>query len=297
LESLPYLWTKDGDNVVDNCTDATRNHYAIAAGIQGSTEAETEIQGLCSNDPKQISLSVYKSQEYTPITPFFKDVSGTAEANTCGGEKLVTSITTSYTSITAGAGNPLIWSNKSYRELNGISFTVLARIKDATTGYIRIYPNLIAGTFDVTGSSNASRPMATSTSYALYTTAIISSLTEDKLIPDVTFDYTLLLYALRNTGTNDITVDYFAVFPRPYCNYYFSSTIEKFYINGTTITVLSGTFTPPAVSIGKVVGDPIEFAPNKYNLLQTLTGGIGDDPTVAETTTYTIYVTPRYNLL
>jgi len=139
--------------------------------------------------------------------------------------------------------------------------------------------------------------MATSTSYALYATPIISSLTEDRLIPDVTFDYQLYLYALRNTGTNDITVDYFAVFPRPFCRYYFASTIEKFYLNGTTITVLSGTFTPPAVSIGIVVGDPIEFAPHKYNLLQTLTGGIGDDPTVAETTTYTIYVTPRYNLL
>lgn len=47
----------------------------------------------------------------------------------------------------------------------------------------------------------------------------------------------------------------------------------------------------------KISGDPIEFVPNKYNLLQALMGDESNDPVTASTLTYTIYVTPRYSLV
>ena len=64
-----------------------------------------------------------------------------------------------------------------------------------------------------------------------------------------------------------------------------------------TFVQVTGGVTPGLVSIVNPVGDSIEFEPNKYNALQTLMGRSETDPLLAYTLTYTIYVTPRYNLL
>lgn len=293
LSSVPYSWTKDGDNVVDNCTQGTTyNHYAIVAGIQGSVEADTEISGDFAQDThKAIHLSNYASANYiNPVGTYSKlffDASGTATGATdCGGSVAVVSVTTSATSL---------YSETAYLpDMQGRSFSVLARIKDANgvTGYIRLIPY-------IDGVSVTSRPMATSDTYALYRTPMIADVNynisnaSNSAVPK---EITLKVY--RNTGTNNLTIDYMAVFPTPYLYFNNSETqtgTNTFFIHGNKIKTVD--VTTGFTRVRSINGNPIELEPNKYNLLQSLIGDIGDSPVISDTITYDIYYTPRYLIL
>jgi hypothetical protein len=181
---------------------------------------------------------------------------------------------------------------KTLKEMNGVPFVVLARIKDAVAGSIRLDPRVGGGVLTISG--NWSRPMATATTYGLYKTPMVSSPFEDYYFDDYSYTPSVTLSAYRNTGTNNITVDYIAVFPRPFLHYGHGSAMSKFFILGNKIRVIgAGTFTKTT----NITGDAIEFVPNRFNLLQSLRGQEDVDPVINDILTYTIYVTPRYNLL
>jgi hypothetical protein len=108
------------------------------------------------------------------------------------------------------------------------------------------------------------------------------------------------LYTIRNTGTNDLKVDYYVAFPRPClvikaAGNMLPNGLSNFTLNGRTyILAYSGdaiTFT------NRILGDPIEFEPNKYNLIQSLMGDESNDPVITSTLTYSIYYSPRYLLI
>jgi len=181
---------------------------------------------------------------------------------------------------------------KTLKEMNGVPFVVLARIKDAVAGSIRLDPRVGGGVLTISG--NWSRPMVTATTYGLYKTPMVSSLFEDHYFDDYSYTPSITLSAYRNTGTNNITVDYIAVFPRPFLSYSHGSAMSKFFILGNKIRVIgAGSFTKTT----NITGDPIEFIPNRFNLLQSLRGQEDVNPVINDILTYTFYITPRYNLL
>ena len=73
--------------------------------------------------------------------------------------------------------------------------------------------------------------------------------------------------------------------------------MTSFRLTGNTLVQVSGGITPGMVSVLKTTGDIIEFAPNCYNILQTLMGYEGENPALSYTLTYDIYYTPRYLLI
>ncbi|NJN54973.1 MAG: LamG domain-containing protein [Anaerolineae bacterium] len=45
ISPIPWLWTKDGDDTVDNCDDSSRDNYAVIGGIPGTRPARTLFYG------------------------------------------------------------------------------------------------------------------------------------------------------------------------------------------------------------------------------------------------------------
>ena len=146
-------------------------------------------------------------------------------------------------------------------------------------------------------SGEASRQYATSSAACrLFKAPMVSY---RSVLPDA-FDtdaYPLLVkvWGYRNTGTNDLYVDYVAIFPRPYMMVKNGSVFAEIWIKGRTIETRAASV--PAASYMLPVGDTIEFTPNRYNLLQSLLGAENEDPVISSTLTYDIYYTPRYTIL
>lgn len=87
---MPWFWTKDGDNVLDNVDDSDQDNYGVSGGIPGDLPAETEWQ---------IQPSVKSKAAYwlgivpAPVDNFrpsadqhYFDIQGTADSDTSGGE-------------------------------------------------------------------------------------------------------------------------------------------------------------------------------------------------------------------
>ena len=292
LSSIPCLWTKDGDNVVDNCTySTTYNHFAIAMGIPGTTEAETEITGTPSAAFGGLNLSNFATRRYFSPALFFADSSGTAVANTVGGEADVTSLSTTGIRIDSQA---VTWVKSAYPELSEVQFYILARIKDAAAGYIRIQPYVTSETYGVNTTTDYSPIYTTSTELLLLRSNL--GITQ-KILDGFNSDtQSVQVYGYRNTGTANITLDYAAMFPRPYL-YRYMYAATSFKLSGRDINWITGGIYVGMVGSGEINGDIIEFSPNKYNIFQTLMGSELADPTLALTMTYQIYCTPRYALI
>jgi len=297
LSAIPWLWTKDGDNQVDNCTQGTTyNHYAIAGGIPGTTEAETEITGVpdgaAPTNLYTINLSNLATISFVDptkatVSTLYKDLSGTADADASGGSALTVSVTTSGTAVNGAT----IWGIDNYPngvpELANSDYCIIARIKDSTTGYLRIAPYVLSDVTYILG--NYSPALATTTAYKLYRSSFINAgISIDEIIKSYGLPSILTQPNIyRNTGTANMYVDYICAMPRPFCSLTLAMTESVFAIK-------SGK---PIYRISKYSGDPIDFSPNKYNLLQALMGDQTYEPGIAYTLTYTIYVTPRYMIL
>ena len=292
LSAIPCLWTKDGDNVVDNYTDATHNHYAVATGIPGTVEAETEINGTPGTEFNGLNLSNFASRAYIPPSTFFADSSGTGVADTVGGEARVTSLGTS--GISLDATNYVNFYKNVYPELCGVQFYMLARIKDAAAGYIRTQPYVASSGYAVNTSQEYSLLYSTTTTFELYRSSL--GITQRAYDGFNTDSQGIQVYGKRNTGTANITLDYAVMFPRPYL-YKYMYAVTEFKLMGKDITWTTGGITIGLVGVGKITGDAIEFVPNKYNIFQTLMGYDGENPAMTYTMTYVIYCTPRYALI
>jgi hypothetical protein len=99
LSPIPYLWTKDGDDVVDNCDDSTHDNYALIAGIPGTAKAETEINAII-NAAYSLngfwyarSLMPYNKFVY-PTSQWYSEAQGNSSSYCSGGEYDEDTITT-----------------------------------------------------------------------------------------------------------------------------------------------------------------------------------------------------------
>lgn len=235
------------------------------------------------------------SKYYNPGT-FFEDQSGTpTTATDVGSEVKTTSVSISGISLLS---SNLTWTRDQFPELLGKSFILIARIKDSVqSNYLRIRSTLTFG--GSTTNGDYSRPFPTFTTYTCnYATPAYTIQGTDKIPSDYIGNptYTVGLHGYRNTGTNNILVDYIALFPD---NVLYIQSIgiqfTTFLLNGKH--VFGGTTGSNYTGEHLVIGKTINFSPNRYNILQALPGSDIDASTIADTLTYDIYYTPRYLIL
>ncbi|MFA5376896.1 MAG: hypothetical protein WC455_14190 [Dehalococcoidia bacterium] len=292
LSSIPYLWTKDGDNVVDNYCDATHNHYAIINGIPGTTEAYTEIEGTPSAAFSGIHLSNFTTKRYFSPSIFFVDSSGTADAGAVGGEAHVTLTDQSAAELSESG---MSWTKSAYPEFSAMPFYILTRMKAASSVYARIQSYVSSATYGVNITTDYSRPVAIGSS-SYYILRTIAGMTQKNYSGYDADTEKVEIYGFITSGTVNVSLDYAVMFPRPYL-YCYGYAITKFMLKDNTITKITGGSAVGMIEVLKPIGDSIELSPNRYNILQSLMGCEDSDATLTTTLTYVIYATPRYRLV
>lgn len=289
--TIPWLWTKDGDDVVDNCDDSTRDNWAVAGGVPGGADADTEYSAVTNaTSGSTVNIGVWQGDAFVPpATAFVFDQSGTVDATASGGETRVTSIdSSSDLAITAVTGIPSPFSAVSGRE-----FYAIARMKDAGSNLrVRLRLNLA---YDIITAEYGNGLVEAYHRNLLFPSLQIPRITTRDY---ATTNWYLYLTAIRSTGgASDVTVDFLCLMPRPLAKIHMGEvkTTWKGRSYETAYTASNGYRS------GQIEGDVIDLAPGRINIMLVSMQGenyAAANNSVASTVTFGyIKVTPRYPLL
>lgn len=278
--SIPWLWTKDGDDIVDNYYDATHNMHCVCGSIPGSADALTNINATTDENATGFNIyqSLYKVDAPVDVSDFFDDLSGTVDAAALGGNAAVVNVSTgsTYTLLS------LLWKN-----FKGGSFALLIRSKDAGSNLSLKATYTIGGIYFE--ESEANKVGATYGIQLLAQQFI-------KRFPE-TPGIVIGVVASRSTGSGNFSIDYDLVLPGDICVWkslsngynlfdYQSDRMEVYLYNGGLMSE-SNSYD----------GKAIELSPNMLNYLFSHIGD-ANTSTLTRTLTYNhITVTPRYELL
>lgn len=291
VESIPWLWTKDGDSVVDNCNDSTRDNWCVVGGVPGTTEAQTLLDVTASGLDSWIMLGLTSIAQWCdPGSYLYADLSGTADANSSGGEykswTVDTSGLTPFTLLTI-QDNPI-----RYAAFSGKEFMPLMRVYDVGASQVnyRFKPYGSSGyAFDNSQTLPASWQMAKLQPF--------QSISQEDVFADITAEnVSVMLVPVRVTGSADVRIDYVLLMPKPIILIAppFSAAAPSILLQGVKaveyLPASSNRFMIPKPS---VTGEAIEFRPEMYNTLLINLG-----TTITRTLTFnSIQVTPRWDLL
>lgn len=302
---IPWLWTKDGDDVVDNCNDSSRDNFMVIGGIPGDAPAETLIG--CQTSSTFVTFgSVYLSNMgltrfVSPTSLLYCDLSGTVDASASGGEVRAVSLGTSEANLSTTFA---VTRAENLDDLLDRDFIMLARLIDAGSGLqLRAYYTVstaFGGEFkSVTGHAS---------NYYLFETNPLfipsnKTLFYDRKVSTPTVQLAIRGKRVTGSSTANVTIDYFDIFPYPYIKITGGGGGDAgFMYQGNRAAGLTTTTYPDSVgalsNLGLVVygAKPIELLPKRLNLVQQLLGDATHAPAITVTSTYTIYVSPRYAL-
>lgn len=290
IGTIPWMYTDDGDNVLS--LDTGKQPLCVISGIPGNVPAVTEVRGTLSSTwttVKGILFSNFVAPIPIKLDTLLADQSGTAGGATeYGGQHLETTVTGAEDVIADG---PLI-SAAYAKYFEDIEYHVAARMKGDSAATISIYPY---GTF----AYGPARIITLSTSYRLFRTHthVINTHTDFNGLASPS--QTVYLYALLSSGSVVVSVDYMIILPKPCLLLLLDGAgIKSFVLRGSMAYSIEDGTTNISKEIN-LVGDTIELAPNKYNMLQCYFGATETvDPLLTYTCTLdAIYVTPRWSLL
>ena len=295
--TVPWLWTKDGDNVIDNCDDATRDNWCVVGGIPGTAPAITDLLINSSDTALDTYGTIWISNLpqkifVPPSTLLFSDQSGTADAACCGGEKYVQSVNTSDTAFVFSVAWP--WT----KELMGKEIYVFVRSADAGA-------NLTAAIYLGDGggkhisSYDSLISLATMRLFLLGPITIVDEPTTlDSPLNTLSFG---VFFKRTVAGAANVSVDYFALAPSPLLrisNRQGTIGVDRYIrLRGAdaTMELTTGQW---AGGIDVTGSEPIEFLPDRYNTITAFQGHTLADPVITATLTFvSVKVTPRYALM
>lgn len=303
VSAIPWLWTKDGDDVVDNATDLTgstgapHDNFAIVAGVPGSAPAQTSIQGALSDtfaNQGALWLSLLAHELFVPPNNnlVFDIVTDAGAVTDTGGAFLQTSVST----VATGIANLIDSASWLAEVLSGSEIYLLARVYDAGStlnlGVVASVGNVTITTEYVSASAN--------TTPKVFITKPVTLPARSRLAKPfgLTSGLNIFLMGKHTTGTANVRVDFVAILPRPLLKATASVSISSFALNSEEATgLLLSSSTVNATPL-VLTGDQIEFEPGKYNTLISVIGNVAVNYTIALTLTYSrVEVTPRYALL
>lgn len=310
VSTVPWLWTKDGDDVVDNADDSSRDNWCVVGGVPGSEAADTLL--VLGNSAGWLDTGAYNdlvlSLVDTPYEMFLRpaswiyfDLSGTVDANSSGGEYLSTSVTTSEATEIASQD----FVTDFFRRMSGREVFVYMRIYDEGTGlpsmYVRLYPS--SSLNDYYATTGLQQVSTTQNNWRLlkFGSFVIHDF-RDRGLSTTSFSVPHWeMRALRASGTNNLRFDYVAFVPRPALVFSSDGGNPQAIIRGGTgneaanwSATANGDVRLPA----RMFGDAIELRPNLANMLVSFIGSSTANPAIATTLTYhRVIVTPRYALL
>lgn len=297
ISPIPFLWTKDGDDIVDNADDSTRDNWAVAGGIPGTHPAETRIDGEVSPGWTGYGLWISNLISNEIINPggiVYGEQQGTVDANASGGEyssKTVTTSAQTWSTSLSALDLEALFNREVY---------LFTRLYDAGS-LLTIAFRLVANS-DITTDYKS---ISTTTAFRLFKTDPLFIADLAVHIPGSTPGYnspTFYLSAKRTLGSAAARVDFNIMMPRPLLFMVPGATAagspEGFSYTSQDNRALSKTSADVSIGLLETRGDRIELVPNRYNALISLIGDIAGTHTITHTLTYErIYVTPRWSVI
>jgi len=295
INPIPWLWTDDGDDTVDNCYDSTHENFIVVGGIPGNVHASTEfiLDTNIQNNNFALSLQEYPNNySLTNALLTFGDQQGTGTGATdCGAEVVrVTLSTEKIIGILAGSTRADIYNDLGFTK----DYYVIARIKDAGSDL-----QARASVLSISGSRIYSSEWQNidpdSATFGLYR---IGPVRLEHLIKGDIVKYdgvAVTLSIKRTTGSASIDIDYVCAAPEPFLY------IDNLLDNDMRLVDKSVEFIGAgAAFIAKSDGDGsiVELVPNRMNVLFSFIEFGNSGNSISSTLVYNeIHITPRWSLL
>lgn len=292
VESVPWLWTDDGDGVLG--LDTGKHPLGYVCGVPGSVPAVSEIQGELSSNwsvIRSIILSNYATRDWITYTDLLFDQSGSAGAGDYGGQHSTSNVT--------GSGYVLGSGTISAREtqlLHGAAFIIVGRLFGDSAAAINIYSDYSYASRGV-DSTSKTITLASGSAYRMfYTPGNVIDIAR-KFTGFTISEMSAYLYASKIATNVNVSCDYMAVLPGEVVimGTAGGASVPQWAYKGITASQGDHGSSLPMT----VTGSMIEFAPEQVNHLQCYMCPNGDvDPlTTYVTTISAIYITPRWALI
>jgi hypothetical protein len=289
VDTIPWRWTFDGDDVIDTLYDGTAWNAFVCGGIPGSAPAQTamKITGSAAiSGFSSIWLGVLPADVYIPLSNFFEEQTGTS------------SIGTTLATTSKAISLP---PYRFYRWMQGREWHLFAPCSTAGSGL-----SLAAALLYTSGGVEAIvneevGVVADGTNRTFWTRAIVLRRLRHvyQTNPYFQIAYDVGLYAKHSGGTANLTVDKLFLVPRPLTQIEMPHTTSEtlLHVSGPNAQITTTTGDVPE-ELAYVRGDEFELFPAVYNHVITVQG----DPVRAYSATLTFTINsllalPRYLLL
>ena len=288
VSAIPYLWTKDGDGVIDNCDDSTRDNWAVIAGVCGSYDADFTHYFTSSTTTKTAYwLGGYAPRLHefiNPTTLWYMDQSGTVDANSSGGE------------YNTDATSPFDYGGTLDRK-TAQNFNFFIRMAADGAGTITVTPYLSDSSGITAGDPKACTVSTTQTLYFIGTMSIDG---ERQYPNDLfrIFDRVSTVFHGEYSASLDARVDFCLVIPENLVKLdraVITANSDYMTYNGQSAYLLSSTgallYDVP------VLGGHLRIEPDRMNVLWCVIADHGEAHVITDAITLTTYITPRYTLV
>ena len=289
---IPYLFTGDGLGDIYNHDDSGAGHdnWAVLAGIPGSAPAQF-THYFSSNTT---SKTAYWLGGYSiPLGPFdlptaqwYGDRSGTADANSSGGE------------YETDASSPFDYALTMSRN-TASQYSFFMRMGGSGAGTITVTPYLQSGTGLITGTAKACTVSTTQTLYYIGTMALDNDRDFDNDFFRPVDNISCVFHGEYSAISS--RVDFVMVIPNQIVkidqgvNNAIGATPDYISYDGKK----SYLFTSAGALQAKIpiLGDELEIIPDRLNFLWVVIGDHAEAHVISDYINLVTYIDPRYTLL
>jgi hypothetical protein len=314
IGDIPWLWTKDGDDVVDNAMDTAKHNFCVIGGVPGSTEAEFEIRAdlggsdFSAEDAVWLSRLDMENEDFFLPTilgdgPLFASGAGVGDSGSSF--DVYGNVTVGTTAVIVGQN--LYLARKHLNTLTGKKLQFFLRMQDAAAN-LQIQPRILFSGSSILGKFKNVAPGAT---FEVVKSSPLDFPRLDSIGPLDVDPSTILfeqieftIYAKRSAGSDTVGWDYLMVFPEPTLKIFVdttSSSENSFLYDSSThsgFTSTGSADSPDLATFLVLTGGKFTLVPDRLNMIFSLIGDIGIAPDITFTMTYTeTYVTPKWSLI
>lgn len=307
VSAIPWLWTKDGDDVVDNHDDSGEDNYLVAGGMPGSAPADTEyyLSIIASGTSPNFAadggyfLSLFANDRfyYPDLLETFANNDGTATAATDLNSDVET-ISVNTTEVGPSSADYAIIAYPEF--VYGRQVYVAARLSDAGANLMGV--GVIR--FGNTSIQSEWRGLSADATRRFFLFGPLVFLDRPQVFDPngspATFSASIFLKR-SVAGAANVTLDFTMLLFDPLVHVRPIGTVTGLdgtwsRLRGKSASMESAAaFDHSAAVLGS---GPVDFEPGQYNTLFAIRAKDGNAYVIDRTLTFSsIHVTPRYALL
>ncbi len=300
----PYLWTKDGDDVLDNVdglvSATSKDNWGVVGGVVGDVEAQTEWRIQPPTEAPSVGYWLGRKAVDSPIdgSIFWVELDGTADVGSSSND--------AYETIAAGTSDQWFKNAATIDQifLKAVPgrYQWVARMK-VSTNSIEVFPIYTWGAASIDHMvAGDALSVGTNANFLLRDCGdMVVRCPAETLLHTGELDYADFRLRVDRTASATVYGDFIQILPYPCC--YVESINATLTISAGEPLIIESepkiAYTLNAGNINEIFeyqGEPVTLVPNAYNYVYLLQGAKDATYDVTDTATITLYITPRWLL-